>query len=81
DLYFGRLSVLPAHRRTGIAEALVSFVEAEAVRRGAAGVLLSVRIALPDNQRLFARLGYAEIGRQAHPGFDHATWIDMRKSL
>ncbi|MDP2327321.1 MAG: GNAT family N-acetyltransferase [Dehalococcoidia bacterium] len=81
DLYFGRLSVLPTHRHTGIAEALVAFVEAEAACRGASGVLLSVRIALPANQRLFARLGYAEVGRQAHPGFDHPTWIDMRKSL
>jgi GNAT superfamily N-acetyltransferase len=81
DLYFGRLSVLPAHRRIGIAEALVAFVEAEAARRGAAGVLLSVRIALPANQRLFARLGYAEVGRLAHVGFDRPTWIDMRKSL
>ncbi|MDA0270037.1 MAG: GNAT family N-acetyltransferase [Chloroflexi bacterium] len=81
DLYFGRLSVLPAYRRTGLAEALITAVEAEAARRSAAGVVLSVRIALPANQRLFERAGYVEVRRQAHPGFDHPTWIDMRKSL
>jgi ribosomal protein S18 acetylase RimI-like enzyme len=81
DLYFGRLSVLPAYGRTGLAEALIAAVEAEASRRDAAGVFLSVRIALPAKQRLFERVGYVEIGRQAHPGFDHPTWIDMRKSF
>lgn len=30
------------------------------------------------NQRLFARLGYVEIARHAHPGFDSPTWIEIR---
>jgi len=81
DLYFGRLSVLPAFRRTGLAEALVASVESEAARRGCDGVLLSVRLALPANQRLFTRLGYSEVARHAHPGFDHPTYMDMRKAL
>jgi hypothetical protein len=45
------------------------------------GVRLGVRIALPDNQRLFASLGYVEFSREAHPGFDHPTSINMRKAL
>ncbi len=81
DLYFGRLSVLPDHRRAGVAEALVAAVEDEARARGAQGVLLGVRIALPGNQRLFARLGYVEISREAHPGFSEPTSINMRKAL
>jgi GNAT superfamily N-acetyltransferase len=81
DLYFGRLSVLPPYRNRGIAAALVAHVEAEASRRGCAGVVLGVRIALPENQRFFARLGYTEVGRHAHAGFDHDTWIEMRKGL
>lgn len=58
DLYFGRLSVIPKYRGVGQAGALVCSVEAEAVARGCPGVVLGVRIALPDNQRLFQHLGY-----------------------
>lgn len=81
DLYFGRLAVLPEHRRSGVAEALVAAVEAEARSRGASGVLLGVRIALAGNQRLFTRLGYVEISRDAHPGFSEPTSINMRKAM
>jgi ribosomal protein S18 acetylase RimI-like enzyme len=81
DLYFGRLAVLPSARGRNLARRLVDAVEAEARTRGLPGVRLGVRIALPDNQRLFASLGYREISREAHPGFDHPTSINMRKPL
>jgi ribosomal protein S18 acetylase RimI-like enzyme len=81
DLYFGRLAVLPEARGSGVARRLVGAVEQEARRRGLPGVRLGVRIALPDNQRLFASLGYREISREAHSGFDHPTSINMRKAL
>lgn len=81
DLYFGRLSVLPAARGKDLARRLVEAVEAEATARRLPGVRLGVRIALPDNQRLFASLGYGEISREAHPGFTHPTSINMRKAL
>jgi ribosomal protein S18 acetylase RimI-like enzyme len=81
DLYFGRLAVLPAARGRGLARRLVAAVEADAHCRGLAGVRLGVRIALVENQRLFAALGYVEISRAAHPGFDHPTYITMRKGL
>jgi predicted N-acetyltransferase YhbS len=81
DLYFGRLSVLPSARGLGLARQLIDAVEAEARRRGLAGVRLGVRIVLTDNQRLFHALGYRETSREAHPGFDHPTSINMRKPL
>lgn len=81
DLYFGRLAVLPEARGLGLAGRLIAAVEDEARRRGLPGVRLGVRIALPDNQRLFQSLGYREISREAHPGFDHPTSINMRKTL
>ena len=81
DLYFGRLSVLPAARGLGLAKRLIAAVEQDARARGLPGVRLGVRIALPDNQRLFNALGYREISREAHPGFDHPTSINMRKAL
>jgi ribosomal protein S18 acetylase RimI-like enzyme len=81
DLYFGRLSVLPSSRGLGLAQRLIEAVETEAHRRGLAGVRLGVRIVLTDNQRLFQALGYRETSREAHPGFDHPTSINMRKPL
>jgi ribosomal protein S18 acetylase RimI-like enzyme len=81
DLYLGRLSVLPAARGLGLAGRLIEAVEAEAQARGLPGVRLGVRLALPANQRLFNSLGYREISREAHPGFDHFTSINMRKAL
>jgi predicted N-acetyltransferase YhbS len=81
DLYLGRLSVLPAARGRGLAARLVRAVEDEARARGLPGVRLGVRIALTDNQRLFAALGYREISREAHPGFKHYTSINMRKTI
>jgi predicted N-acetyltransferase YhbS len=81
DLYFGRLAVVPSARGRGIARRLVEAVEAEAARRGMAGVRLGVRVALIENQRLFTALGYVETSREAHPGFDYPTSITMRKAL
>jgi ribosomal protein S18 acetylase RimI-like enzyme len=81
DLYFGRLSVVPAARGRGIARRLVEAVEDEARRRELAGVRLGVRIVLTENQELFTSMGYVEIGREAHEGFDHPTSINMRKAL
>ncbi|WP_422030131.1 GNAT family N-acetyltransferase [Reyranella sp.] len=81
DLYFGRLSVVPAARGQGLSKQLIAAVEAEARRRGLSGVRLGVRIVLTDNQRLFQALGYRETSREAHPGFNHPTSINMRKPL
>ncbi len=81
DLYFGRLAVLPRARGLGLAKRLIGAVEDEARARGLSGVRLGVRIALEANQRLFHSLGYREISREAHPGFDHPTSINMRKAL
>ena len=81
DLYFGRLAVLPAARGSGLARRLIEAVEADARARDLPGVRLGVRIALPRNQKLFVSLGYREISREAHPGFDRPTSINMRKAL
>ena len=81
DLYFGRLAVLREARGTGVAKRLIEAVEADARSRGLPGVQLGVRVVLTANQKLFASLGYVEISRESHPGFDYPTSINMRKSL
>lgn len=81
DLYLGRLSVLPAARGEGLARRLITAVEDDARARGLPGVRLGVRVVLTDNQKLFQSLGYREISREAHEGFDYMTSINMRKAL
>ena len=80
-LYLGRLAVSPAWRRRGLASALVDAAEAEARRRGLPRLLLSTRLVLADNRRLFARCGFVETRQHAHPGHAHPTFVDMEKPL
>lgn len=80
-LYLGRLAVHPQWRGRGIARALIAFVEDEARRLDLHKVRLKVRIALPDNQRLFASCGFVEAGREAHHGFSEPTMLNMEKRL
>ena len=81
DLYLGRFAVRPDCRRHGIASHLLAEAERHARAIGAFALTLGVRIALPDNFRYFAARGFREIGREAHPGFDHPTSINMAKRL
>lgn len=80
-LYLGRLSVHPAWRGRGIAPALLGALEAVARARGLARLLLSTRLVLADNRRLFARCGFVETAQHAHPGYAHPTFVDMEKAL
>lgn len=80
-LYVGRLAVDPVARRQGVARALLAFAELEASRRGLTRLRLAVRVELIANHRLFAAIGFQEVGRTAHDGYDRATSIDMEKQL
>lgn len=81
EVYIGRLAVDPAWRGRGIARALIAAVEAEGRLRRARALTLGVRIALPENQRLFAACGFREVAREAHPGYAEPTFIRMEKVL
>jgi GNAT superfamily N-acetyltransferase len=81
ELYLGRFAVHPAFRRHGIASRLLAEAECHARATGVATLTLGVRIALPENFRYFAARGFREVGREAHPGFDHPTSINMAKPL
>jgi GNAT superfamily N-acetyltransferase len=81
NLYLGRFAVHPSFRRNGITGRLLAAAERHARATGAAALTLGVRIALPENFRYFTGHGFREIGREAHPGFDHPTSINMAKRL
>jgi N-acetylglutamate synthase-like GNAT family acetyltransferase len=80
-VYLGRLAVLKPHRRAGIAASLIGSVEDFARRHGVSEIRLEVRIVFTGNQRLFQALGFREIAKHAHPGFDHPTYLEMAKTL
>jgi GNAT superfamily N-acetyltransferase len=80
-LYVGRVSVSPAWRGQGIARALLAAGEAEARRRGLTRMTLRVRLALEDNQRLFAAFGFTPAGQGTHPGHHEPTFQVMEKRL
>ena len=80
-LYLGRLATAPSCRGQGLATELVYVAEAEARRRGLPRLHLGVRLALPGNRRLFARLGFTETRLHAHPGHAEPTWTEAEKWL
>lgn len=80
-LYLGRLAVAPHCQGQGVATALMHEAEAETRRRGLPRLHLGVRLALPGNRRLFARLGFVETTRHAHAGHSEPTWTEAEKWL
>ena len=58
------LATDPAHRRQGLAAALLARFEAEARAGGAARAFLEVAEDNPPARALYARAGYAEVGRR-----------------
>ena len=79
--YLGRLAVLPAARRRGVAQRLMQAGEAVLRERGLRIAEVNVRIALAGNIALFRALGYRETRRLAHPGWTEPTYLVMEKSL
>lgn len=80
-LYCGRLAVLPSARRAGIGSALMGCVERHGLALAYRAVVLGVRLELPETLRFYQRLGYQITGEERHPGFDHPTFLWMRKEL
>lgn len=78
-LHVGRVSVVPAWRGRGLAGALVMACESEARRRGLARMTLRVRLELPENERLFERMGFERRAVDALDGFDRPTQAVMEK--
>ncbi len=80
-LYVGRLATHPMHRGRGHAARLMQAAEAEARRLGLPRVHLGVRLALADNRRLFARLGFTETRLRTHDGYAAPTWVEAERWL
>ncbi len=79
--YVGKLAIDPAKQKTGLGRVLMDAAEKEARRLGLGALELQARIELTGNHAAFARMGFAETERTAHPGHDRPTSITMRKVL
>lgn len=74
-LYLGKLATADGYRRQGIARGLVGHAVARAAELGFRELRLETRIELNDNHVTFRALGFEEVGRTAHPGFDRPTSV------
>ena len=80
-LYIGRVAVSPAHRRRGVATAIMQFLEEHARSLGFSETRVEVRQALPSNVALYESFGYDSIGIKPHPRVPTAQIITMSKHL
>jgi GNAT superfamily N-acetyltransferase len=79
--YLGKLAVAPSHQGRGVGRRLLQAAEGHARSAGKCVIELETRVELTANHRLFARLGFVETARTAHPGYDRPTSVTMRKEL
>lgn len=80
-LYLGKWAVHPRHQGKGLARALLAWVDENAHCWDAKHLILETRIELVENHATFARLGFQEVARTAHPGYDRPTGITMQRAL
>lgn len=80
-MYFGRLAVLPAWRRFGVAQGLIAAVEECTKAVGLPRVQIGVRLVLPAHQAYYEALGYRPIEYTCHPGFSQPTSVTMEKEV
>lgn len=80
-LYLGKLAVAAVARHRGLATALIAQALTRAATLQRPSVTLQTRIELTENHTTFARLGFTEIARTAHPGFDRPTTLTFRRDL
>lgn len=80
-LYIGKLAVAAGHRGRGHARALMNAAQARATAQGLRWLELQTRVELTANHATFRQLGFAEVARSAHPGFDRPTTLTFRRAV
>ena len=80
-LSLSRLAVHPDWRGRGLARRLLAAAEALARARAVPRLILSTRLVLTDNRRLFAACGFTEVSTEAHPGYAAPTSVNLEKRL
>jgi ribosomal protein S18 acetylase RimI-like enzyme len=73
-LYVGRVAVLPAYRRRGVASTMMRFLEDVATTLGRHALHVDVRDSLPGNVALYQSLGYQVTAIESHPRGPDRVW-------
>jgi GNAT superfamily N-acetyltransferase len=80
-LYLGKLATAQGHRGKGLARQMIAHAEARARALHLPTIQLQTRIELTENHTTFQRLGFREIARTIHPGYDRPTSLTFAKPL
>jgi ribosomal protein S18 acetylase RimI-like enzyme len=80
-LYIGKLAVAATHRGRGLARQLMTLAETRARALRLPALELQTRVELTENQATFRALGFVEVARTAHPGYDRPTSITFRRDV
>jgi ribosomal protein S18 acetylase RimI-like enzyme len=80
-LYVGKLAVAASYRQQGLARRLIDLAATRAKSHNLPALELQTRVELTENQAAFRALGFVEVGRTAHPGFDRPTSITFRRPV
>jgi GNAT superfamily N-acetyltransferase len=80
-VYLGRLAVLPAWQKRGLARRLVEAVEHWAMLLGIDEVRLGVRTEIQGNRQLYLHLGYVEAGSAPLRSDPTRSYLVMKKQL
>ncbi|MDR7123407.1 GNAT family N-acetyltransferase [Pseudotabrizicola sp. 4114] len=80
-LYLGKLAVAGTHRGKGLARTLVEVAATRARALGLPVLELQTRVELVGNHAAFRAMGFAEVGRSAHPGYDRATSLTFQRAV
>ncbi|KIN63206.1 Acetyltransferase, gnat family [Sulfitobacter noctilucicola] len=80
-LYLGKIAVAADMRGKGLSRRLVEHGAERAKALGLPLLELESRIELTDNHAAFYAMGFAEVARTAHPGFDRPTSIVFQRPV
>lgn len=80
-LYLGKLAVAGTQRGKGLARALVETAVTRARAMGLPVVEVQTRIELVENHAAFRAMGFTEVGRSSHPGYDRVTTLTFRRAV
>lgn len=80
-LYVGKLAVAAGHRGKGLARRLIDQAEVRAREMRLPALELQTREELVENQAAFRAMGFQEVGRTAHKGFNRTTSITYRRAV
>jgi GNAT superfamily N-acetyltransferase len=81
SVHLGKLAVRVDRRGRGLLRRIVAEADAMARALGRPVLELQTRSELTENHATFAALGFREVGRVAHPGYDRPTSVTMQRPV